>query len=169
MSSIPEVWLTGPVPGVPALLQPAAHALLQARAEVVAIAPTLSSAKLWQAHDAATAGFHLLHMAGSLDRLFTYARGEMLSDAQKAAAKAEAEAHPQLDGKALAARVEAAIDRAIDQLRATDPGTLTQERKVGRAGLPTTVIGALFHGAEHTARHAGQFITTVKLSGAGAN
>lgn len=166
MSSIPEVWLTGPVPGVPPLLQPAAHALLQARAEVGAIAPGVTAQALWrpQHGGAATAGFHLLHMAGALDRLFTYARGEALTDAQKAAAKAESEAHPQLDGAALAARVEAAIDRALDQLRATDPHTLTHERKVGRAGLPTTVIGALFHGAEHTARHSGQFITTVKLA-----
>lgn len=165
MSSIPEVWLTGPVPGVPSLLQPAAHALLQARAEVAAIAPSVTSHSLWhQKGTGATAGFHLIHMMGALDRLFTYARGESLTDAQKAAAKAEAEAHPSLDGAALAARVEAAIDRALDQLRATDPHTLTHERKVGRAGLPTTVIGALFHGAEHTARHAGQFITTVKLT-----
>jgi hypothetical protein len=50
------------------------------------------------------------------------------------------------------------------QLRATDPSTLTNERKVGRAGLPTTVIGALFHGAEHTSRHVGQLISTVKLT-----
>jgi DNA polymerase III alpha subunit len=164
MSSIPEVWLTGPVPGVTPLLQPAAHALLQARAEVAAFAPAVATEDLWRPRAAASAGFHLLHMAGALDRLFTYARGEALNDAQKAAAKAEASAHPDLDGAALAARVEAAIDRAIEQLRATDPHTLTHERKVGRAGLPTTVIGALFHGAEHTARHAGQFITTVKLA-----
>jgi uncharacterized damage-inducible protein DinB len=164
MSSIPEVWLTGPVPGVTPLLQPAAHALLQARAEVAAFAPAVTTADLWRPRGAASAGFHLLHMAGALDRLFTYARGEALSDAQKAAAKSEALSHPDLDGAALAARVEAAIDRAIEQLRATDPHTLTHDRKVGRAELPTTVIGALFHGAEHTARHAGQFITTVKLA-----
>ena len=30
----PEVWLRGPLPDVPALLQPAAHALLQAREEI---------------------------------------------------------------------------------------------------------------------------------------
>jgi len=29
--SLPEVWLRGPVEGVPAALQPVAHALLQAR------------------------------------------------------------------------------------------------------------------------------------------
>ena len=158
-----EVWLSGPVEGVPALLQPAAHALLQAREDVESLAPSLTSEVLWAHRGAATAGFHLLHMAGALDRLFTYARGEMLNDAQKAAARAEAVDHPELDGAALASLVRAAIDRALAQLRSTDPATLTAERKVSRAGLPTTVAGALFHGAEHTARHAGQFITTVKI------
>jgi hypothetical protein len=158
-----EAWLSGPVAGVPALLQPAAHALLQAREDVESLAPTVSTEKLWAHYGGATAGFHLVHMAGALDRLFTYARGESLSDTQKAAARAEAEASPELDGPALVAIVNAAIEKALAQLRATDPSTLTHDRKVGRAGLPSTVIGALFHGAEHTTRHAGQFITTVKL------
>jgi uncharacterized damage-inducible protein DinB len=102
-------------------------------------------------------------MAGALDRLFTYARGESLTDAQKATAKAESHDHPDLDAVTLASRVTAAIDRALAQLRATDERTVLEARAVGRAALPTTVIGALFHGAEHTARHAGQFVTTVKL------
>ena len=164
MSNTTEVWLRGPVSGIPALLQPAAHALVQAREEVNEIAPTLSAETLWTRRGAATAGFHLLHMAGALDRLFTYARGEALNDAQKNAARAESTEHPELDGAALAKLVSDAIDKAMAQLRATDPATLTNERKVGRAGLPTTVIGALFHGAEHTSRHAGQFISTVKLT-----
>jgi hypothetical protein len=59
--------------------------------------------------------------------------------------------------------VSAAIDRALAQLRGTDPSTLLDERKIGRAGLPSTVIGCLFHGAEHSTTHAGQFISSVKL------
>jgi hypothetical protein len=157
------MWLSGPVEGVPGVLQPAAHALLQARAEVRAVAPTVSREILWRAHGGASAGYHLLHMAGALDRLFTYARGEMLTDFQKATLKAEASSHPGIDVATLAAGVDAAIERALAQLRATDEHTVLDARAVGRAQLPTTVIGALFHGAEHTARHAGQFITTVKL------
>ena len=38
--------------------------------------------------------------------------------------------------------------------------SLLDERKVGRAGLPATVLGLLFHAAEHTTRHVGQAITT---------
>ena len=166
MSVPAEVWLRGPVPGIAPVLQPAAHALIQAREDVEAIAPRLGADVLWARRgSAATPGFHLLHMAGALDRLFTYARGEMLNDAQKAAARAEGQDHPELDGRALAARVTAQIERALAQLAATDPATVGDERRVGRAALPTTVLGALFHGAEHTARHAGQFVTAVKMLG----
>lgn len=161
-----EVWLRGPVPGIAAVLQPAAHALIQAREEIASLAPSVPAERLWAATGAATAGFHLLHLAGALDRLFTYARGESLNDAQKATLKAEADPHPELDGAALARLVSDQIDRALEQLRATDPATVLDERKVGRAALPTTVIGALFHGAEHSTRHAGQFVSTVKLIGA---
>jgi hypothetical protein len=158
-----EIWLTGPVDGVPEYLQPAAHALLQARAEISALAPAVPLETLWRREGAASAGFHLLHLAGALDRLFTYARGERLNDAQKAAARDEANDHPDLDGPALTAIVSAVVEQALAQLRATDPSTLLDERKIGRAGLPSTVLGCLFHGAEHSSRHAGQFITTVKM------
>jgi hypothetical protein len=159
-----EAWLRGPVDGIPGVLQPAAHALVQAQEDVEAYAAGLSSDVLWRQQGAASAGFHLLHLAGALDRLFTYARGEMLNDEQKAAARAEAAPRPELSAEALVDMVRAAIAKAMAQLRATDAATVLDERKVGRAGLPTTVLGALFHGAEHTTRHAGQFITTVKLA-----
>lgn len=158
-----EAWLSGPVDGVPAVLQPAAHALLQAREDVAAYAAKVPAGLLWETRGAASAGYHLLHMAGALDRLFTYARGEALNEAQRAAAKAEAVAHPELDTTALVSALNTAIDVALGQLRATDPATALDERRVGRLGLPSTVLGCLFHGAEHTTRHAGQFITTVKL------
>jgi uncharacterized damage-inducible protein DinB len=158
-----EAWLSGPVDGVPTVLLPAAHALMQAKEEVVGLVRMVPADVLWQQGNAATPGFHLLHMAGALDRLFTYARGEALTDEQKAAARAETQPQTALDAEALERLVLAVIGRAVDQLRATDPATVLDERKVGRAGLPSTVLGCLFHGAEHTARHAGQFITTVKL------
>jgi hypothetical protein len=158
-----EAWLRGPVPGVAPVLQPAAHALIQANEDIAGLAPSVPTDVLWAELGAATAGFHLLHLAGALDRLFGYARGETLSEAQKTVLRAEAVPHPELDGAALAAHVADAVERALGQLRATDPERVFDERKVGRAGLPSTVLGLLFHGAEHTTRHAGQFITTVRL------
>lgn len=106
------------------------------------------------------------HLAGSTDRLFTYARGEELSDAQRAALRAEQEqeqdgALPAAD--VLLARWRDVVDRSLDQLRQTDESTLTDERLVGRAQLPSTVLGVLFHAADHAARHTGQIVTTVKM------
>jgi hypothetical protein len=160
-----EAWLRGPIAGVPPMLQPVAHALVQAKEEVESVAPTIPADKLWTSQGGASAGFHIIHLAGALDRLFTYARGEALSEAQRASLKAEAEAHPDLDAPALVSLVGAAVDRALDQLRATDPATLLDDRRVGRSAASTT-LGLLFHGAEHTTRHAGQLITTAKLMGA---
>jgi uncharacterized damage-inducible protein DinB len=158
-----EAWLQGPIPDIAPVLQPAAHALVQAQRDVAALAPGVDTDLLWRERGAATAGFHLLHLAGALDRIYTYARGEMLDDEQKAALRAEAVAHPELSAQDLLALVNARVDRALDQLRATDPGRVLEDRRVGRAGLPSNVLGLLFHGAEHTTRHVGQFISTVKL------
>ena len=51
----------------------------------------------------------------------------------------------------------------IAQLRATDPATLAEARPVGRKALPSTVIGTLVHAAEHTQRHVGQLLVTVRV------
>jgi hypothetical protein len=162
MSTLPEFWLRGPVPGIDHLLMPAAHALLQAREDIERVAAGLSDDRLWtRPGDAASAGFHLQHLAGSLDRLFTYARGEPLDDRQREALRVEGTPGPA--APVLVANAFATIDRAIDQLRTTPPQTLFDAREVGRAKLPATVIGLLFHGAEHTTRHVGQLITTLKV------
>jgi hypothetical protein len=164
---LPEPWLRGPIEGVPAILQPAAHALVQAREDIATYAPQITTDRLWAPSGAATAGFHALHLAGALDRLFTYARGEALSEAQKQAARGESTPRPDLDAAGLVALVDSAVERAIAQLRATPEGRVFDARAVGRAGLPSTVLGLLFHGAEHSTRHSGQFITTVKILSAG--
>ena len=159
----PEHWLRGPVEGVPALLQPAAHALLQTLDDVEAAARDLTNDQLWRTPGGASSiGFHLMHLSGSTDRLLTYARGELLNDAQKAAARAESNP-PVVEAATLLDDVRRAFDAALAQLRATPPSSLTDARAVGRAGLPTTVIGLLFHAAEHSQRHAGQVVTTAKV------
>jgi uncharacterized damage-inducible protein DinB len=159
----PERWLRGPVEGVPALLQPAAHALLQTLDDVEAAARDLTNDQLWRTPGGASSiGFHLMHLSGSTDRLLTYARGEMLSDAQKAAARAESNP-PVVDAATLLADLRRAFDAALAQLKATPPSSLADARPVGKAGLPATVIGLLFHAAEHSQRHAGQVVTTAKV------
>ncbi|HJU65566.1 MAG TPA: DinB family protein [Gemmatimonadaceae bacterium] len=162
--SRPEVWLRGAVPHVPALLQPVAHSLLQCREEIRAALSGLSNAHLVsRPGNAASVGYHARHAMGSLDRLFTYARGEQLSDAQRATLAAEADQTQPADAAELIAAFDAAVERALAQLRSTAEATLLEPREVGRARLPSTVLGLLFHAAEHTQRHVGQLVTTAKV------
>ena len=74
-----EFWMRGAVDGIPAELQPIAHALLQAREEVINAVSELPPSLLWNSQFAASPGFHLQHMTGVLDRLFTYARQQQLN------------------------------------------------------------------------------------------
>ena len=170
-ASKPEVWLRGPVPGVPAPLQPVAHALLQAREEVETLLEGFPNALLWtRPAGVASAGFHLQHLTGVLDRLFTYARGESLTAEQHAALSAEgAPPDAPCSAHGLYRVFSDQVDRALEQLQATDRNTLTEHRAVGRLQLPSTVLGLLVHAAEHTQRHVGQLLVTVRIQqGSGA-
>ena len=51
----------------------------------------------------------------------------------------------------------------LAQLAATPESSLTDPRTVGRAKLPSTVLGLLFHAAEHASRHTGQVVTTARF------
>jgi hypothetical protein len=166
----PEFWLRGPVPGVPPVLQPAAHAFLQAQSDLRRASAGLSAADLWRRPGgAASVGFHLRHAAGSVDRLLTYAAGEALTPAQLGALRAESvsgEAAETVDG--LLVGLDRSIEHALHVLRTTPVAAVFEPRAVGRQRLPTTVIGLLFHAAEHAQRHAGQAITTVAIVRGGA-
>lgn len=166
----PEPWLRGPVPGVPSPLQPVAHALLQAMEDVRRVVAPLGAESLRASPGggAPSAAFHVRHAAGSLDRLLTYARGEPLSAEQRAALAAEASPET-AEGGPLAALFEAQVERALAQLRATDERSLGEGRGVGRARLPSTVLGLLFHAAEHTQRHVGSILTTARVVGQGTS
>jgi len=166
---LPEVWMRGPIPDVPPLLQPVAHALLQSQEEVERVVGALSPGEIWARPGGAPAvGFHVRHAAGSLERLFTYARGEGLEDAQRAYLAVEGEpGTPPAAGAELVAGFAAAVARALAQLRGTAESTLLEARGVGRLQLPSTVLGLLFHAAEHTQRHVGQIVTTARIVRAG--
>jgi DinB superfamily len=157
--------MRGPVPEIPPLLQPVAHALLQAAEEVHRVVGPLSPAQLWaRPGGAASVGFHVRHAAGSLDRLFTYARGEGLSPQQRAFLATEVEpGSPPVQADALVSAFEMQVGRALAQLRGTGEPTLLEARGVGRLQLPSTVLGLLFHAAEHTQRHVGQIVTTARI------
>jgi uncharacterized damage-inducible protein DinB len=159
----PEYWLRGAVEQVPALLQPVAHALLQMRAEVNAIVSELSEEKLWvQPNGVAAPGFHLQHITGVIDRLFTYARGESLSDAQMEWLSGEGK-NKSLSLEDLLNKLNDRVDKALGQLKITDPAGLTDIRYVGRKKIPSTTVGLLSHAAEHSMRHLGQLLVTIRM------
>src|SRR3954447_19291187 len=133
----PEVWQRGPLPGVPPLLQPVAHALLQAREEVSEIMRDFPSELLWERPAGlASAAFHLQHLSGVLDRVFTYARNHGLSELhfQQLAAEGE-DSYPGYTTDDLVKRFEMQVDQAMEQVSITGEHILTDSRGVGRAGL----------------------------------
>lgn len=163
----PEVWLRGPVTGIIPLLQPVVHALLQAQEEINSLMQDFDDAWLWQRPaNMASAAFHLQHLTGVLDRLFTYARGEALTTAQLQYLAAEGKNETAATRVTAAALVNAfnnQLQKSFEQLQQTTAADLLQPRGVGRAKLPSTVAGLLFHAAEHTQRHLGQLLVTVKV------
>jgi uncharacterized damage-inducible protein DinB len=163
-SNAPEAWLGGPIDGVTPYLMPVAHALVQVGRDVEKVAD-LSPDALWaRPGGAASVGFHLKHVAGVLDRLLTYARGADLGEEQLDTMRREGDpGEPPASAATLVADARAAIERALDQVRTTAPDTLLVPRAVGRKRLPSTVLGLLYHAAEHATRHAGQAVTTARI------
>ena len=159
-----EYWLRGPIAGVPGLLQPVAHALLQARNEAERSLDAFPEALLWdQPAGVASVAFHLQHLTGVLDRLFTYANGQSLDQQQLNYLAAEGKKDDKISVDTLLMNFRLQVDKAILQLKETDVSLLTAIRGVGRKQIPSTVIGLLFHAAEHAMRHTGQLIVTIKM------
>src|SRR5215207_4710211 len=109
-----EAWQRGAVPGFEPLLMPVVHALIQMQDDLQRLVSTVPSEYVWrQPGGAASIAFHVNHAGGALDRLFTYARGESLSDAQRAAARQEGQpADSSAPLAILVADVNATIERA---------------------------------------------------------
>jgi hypothetical protein len=159
-----EWWQRGPIDGVPAVLQPVAHILLQVRESVGEIVAPLTEQQ-WNARPGgvASAAFHVRHIAGVIDRLFTYARGHSLSEEQFAAIRLEGQELRAADVASALTTLSARVDTAVAELRTIDVTTLGDFRGVGRAQLPSTVIGCLVHGAEHAMRRVGQLSVTARI------
>lgn len=166
-----EAWLRGPVPGVPHALMPAAHSFIDAGEELEKAVEGLDAGLFWvRPGGVASVGFHLRHVAGSTDRLLTYARGEGLDTGQLRwlAEEGDPSVGPS-DPESLIRGVQVAVQQALQVYRDTPVDTLFDARLVGRSGLPSTVIGLLFHAAEHARRHAGQVIATAAIVRAGGS
>ncbi len=159
-----EAWLSGALENVSPMLMPAAHALVQAARDIERATRNLTETEVWtKPNGAPSVGFHLLHVAGSCDRLLTYARGENLSEQQFTELSAESDIDRAANIDLLTKKAVARIEKVIEEIRITPEKTLFEKRFVGRKQLPTNVFGLLFHIAEHTQRHVGQIAATAKI------
>jgi hypothetical protein len=160
--ALPEPWLRGSLSGLDPVISGVLYCFEQVREDVARWTGDLSDDDLWRREgDLAPVGFHIRHMAGSVERLMTYARGHQLSEEQLAALGRESQPGP---GRAeLTEEFESTLKGAEDTLRSLDPARLPEPRQVGRSRLPTTLGGLLVHIAEHTQRHLGEAIITAKV------
>lgn len=159
-----EVWLRGPVEGIPALLQPAAHALLQTSEELKKYTDGISPEQLWEKPvGRASIGFHLQHITGVLDRMMTYSKGESLTESQFEFLRAEGKESSAIRLENLITDFDNKLAEALSYFKTLPEEILTEKRTVGRKKLPSTVIGLLFHAAEHSQRHTGQLLVTASI------
>jgi uncharacterized damage-inducible protein DinB len=163
MSTQPEPWLRGPIAGVHPLAAPLLFSLQQAREDLAKWTEEFSDGDFWKrpAPGVAPVGFQIRHIAGSVERLLTYLKGEQLSEEQLSEMKREQE--PGATREELFKALENSFLQAEAVVKAIDPRTWQEARAVGRKQLPTTVGGLVTHIAEHTQRHVGEAIITAKL------
>ena len=161
-ASLPEPWLRGTLAEVPAVGRGVLHALELAWEDAKKWCGELSDAQI-HARPAGlpSVAFQLRHIAGSLDRLLTYAEYRTLSEKQVQSLKAEAISEGSVNE--LFEELQASISRGSLRIRALASQDLGAPREVGAKRLPTTLGGLLVHIADHTQRHVGQAITTAKL------
>lgn len=159
-----EVWMRGPIAGLAPLLQPVAHAILQAREEVNLMMINFPDELIWEKPSGvASVAFHLQHLSGVLDRLFTYANNQLLNEDQLELLALESDNTQFLTVKGLLTRFNNQVNKALTQLKNIDEKTLLEPRGIGRKQIPTNLLGLLFHAAEHTQRHTGQLYVTVRI------
>jgi hypothetical protein len=133
----------------------------QAREELAQHTVGLKPEQVWCIVGGSSLGFHLKHMAGSVDRLTAYLTGAQLSGPQLEYLRQESVASDGLPG--LLQLIDHSFSHSQHQLARLDPNSIFEPRVVGRRALPTTVIGLIVHLAEHTQRHLGQAVTLTKI------
>ncbi|MFN7934980.1 MAG: DinB family protein [Bryobacteraceae bacterium] len=157
-----EPWMSGSYAEVNPLLRPLLHAFDHALLDLEHWTTGLTTEQLWASpHNLGPIGFHLRHITGSTDRLFTYAEGQALTEAQLQTLKSEM--NPGATREELLHEMRQTFDAIAQKVRNIDPATLSEPRYIGRKRLPTTLHSLLVHIAEHTMRHVGQAIVTIRV------
>ena len=157
-----ETWLRGTLGELHPVIRAVVHSLEQAGEDLLTWTSDLGETELWcEPHGLAPVGFQMRHIAGSIDRLLTYAVGQDLTAEQMSELRGERSADATL--QEMRALTAGRLLEAETRVRGVDPAMLTEPRAVGRKRFPTTLAGLLIHTAEHTQRHVGQMIVTVRV------
>lgn len=145
----PEPWLRGTFTDNPAVCRAVLHALELAKEDLALWCGNLTDEEVnARPGGIAPIAFHLRHIAGSIDRLLTYAEGEALNSKQIEALQAELSPPGRKDD--LFAELCRALDESGSRIRRLGALNLEVVRQVGKKQLPTTLGGLLVHIAEHT-------------------
>jgi uncharacterized damage-inducible protein DinB len=157
-----EVWLRN----LPLTTDPLRHLLLctltQAEEEIATATNGLTDEQLWQRpHNLTPLGFHIRHIAESIDRLLTYAEGQPLNEFQLQTLKQELTETLAL--LSLIVILEQRLNEARHRIESLNEANFSDLRHIGRARIPVPLATLLAHIAEHTQRHLGQLTTTAKL------
>jgi uncharacterized damage-inducible protein DinB len=157
-----EPWLRGTHSEVPAVGRAVLHALELGLDDLTKWTAGLSDLEVHSKPlGLPSLAFHLRHVAGSVDRILSYAEGNQLTAEQLTTLKSEQVGEETL--AELLAAVEASFSNAAERVRASATADFDTFRGVGRKQLPTSIGGALIHVADHTQRHVGQVVTTAKV------
>jgi hypothetical protein len=154
--------MRGHLVGVDPVLAAVLYSLQQVQEDARRWTGGLTDEEIWLSEgDIASVGWQIRHLAGSIDRLTTYADGRMLTEQQFADLHAERETGVPL--ATLLQTLDASLVRAESVIRTTSPADFETRRYIGRKQIPTTVSGLLIHIAEHSQRHMGELIVAAKL------
>ncbi len=157
-----EPWLRGAMEGVPLPVMPLFFSFALVREDLLTHVQDLTTEEIWKpVAGPATVGFHIRHLAGSVDRLVTYLEDKQLRAEQLAFLQNEKV--PGADFAELFAETNSELQNAEQRLLQLDLSSFDAPRYVGRQRLEVTALGLLVHIAEHTQRHSGQIITTTKI------
>lgn len=163
-----EPWMRGYLADLDPVVAAVLYALQQGREDLQRHVGPLSDEELWHSPGGiAPAGFHVRHIAGSVDRLLSYAEGRELTGQQLETLRAEQ--NRDLSVPEVMSRMEESLDRASAAIRSMDPARFAEVRHIGRKKIPTTLAGLLIHIAEHTQRHVGAAIATAKAARSAGN
>src|SRR5436305_5844297 len=134
----PEPWLRGAIPDVHPLVMPVFFSFQMVREDLEAHTAGLSDGQVWRKTAGGVLGFHLKHLAGSVDRISTYLAGRQLTDQQLQFLRAEAQGSEGL--VELLEQVNRSLSQAEARLGEVKPESIYDARQVGRQLLPSTVL-----------------------------